>query len=96
MWLLDFNQCQNFEDETDNGMKKLVDGFFWNDPYYPRPGLKGNKEDMAFWNTFKETYLEASKTLLADTLDRSPEEFIAAVEKEGQNRSRGTLKSLFG
>lgn len=60
----------------------LSSGSSWlNDPYYPRPDLKGNKEDVALWNTFKETYLEASKTSLADTLDGSPEEFIAAVEK---------------
>ncbi|QDS67588.1 hypothetical protein FKW77_003676 [Venturia effusa] len=88
MWLLDFNQCQRFGDESDNGLKKLVDGFFWNDPYYPRPESSGNKNDMALWRTFRETYLEASKSLLANTLlDGFPDEFIAAVEQEGRNRT---------
>lgn len=97
MWLLDFNQCHTFEDETDGGMKMLVDGFFWNDPYYPRPDLKSNKEDVALWNTFKEAYLQASKSILAEISQEGyPDEFIAAVEKVGQNRGRSAFTSLFG
>jgi hypothetical protein len=44
-WLLDFNRCTSFE-ETEGRIKELVDGFYWNDPYYPRPDMRENKEDV--------------------------------------------------
>lgn len=31
IWLLDFNQCKRFENNA-QGLKQLVDGFYWNDP----------------------------------------------------------------
>ncbi|KAG9531859.1 4HBT like protein, partial [Aureobasidium melanogenum] len=36
VWLLDFNQCRRFSHDQ-AGLKQLVDAFWWNDPYYPRP-----------------------------------------------------------
>jgi hypothetical protein len=34
-WMIDFNQVGDF-DQTDEGIGKLVDSFFANDPYFPR------------------------------------------------------------
>jgi hypothetical protein len=94
VWVLDFNQCSSFEEGTVNGIKKLVDGYYWNDPYYPRPDLKNHKKDAALWKTFKVTYLEASKILIGET--GLLYDFITAVEREGEKRSRSAVKSFFG
>jgi len=82
IWLLDFNQCKEFEHDS-QGLKQLVDGFWWNDPYYPRPN------DGTLWKTFKNAYLEASDELSAGPMAK---DFIDAVEKAGAKRSGG----LFG
>ncbi|EFJ33473.1 hypothetical protein SELMODRAFT_407274 [Selaginella moellendorffii] len=48
----DFNQWN----PHNNNVDALVDSFFVNDPYYPRPG-------MEFWDEFKDGYLlEADRT----------------------------------
>ncbi|KAE9993384.1 hypothetical protein EG327_005371 [Venturia inaequalis] len=94
MWLLDFNQCQTLENDLDRRIKQLVDGFFWNDPYYPRPNLKGNKEDVILWTTFKETYLEVGKTILQNTREEDhPAQFLAAVEEKGESRSQSAFST---
>jgi hypothetical protein len=36
MWLLGFNQCQKMAMD-DDGVKKAVEAYSLNDPYYPRP-----------------------------------------------------------
>lgn len=92
MWLLDFNQCQKLDEDLDKRIKQLVGGFFWNDPYYPRPDSEGNKNDVALWTTFKETYLEVGEAILHGTREEDhPASFIAAVEMEGQNRSQSAF-----
>lgn len=40
-----------------NGVKKAVNAFWRNDPFYPRPG-------KALWTTFREQYLRTSDTCL--------------------------------
>ncbi|KAI4716225.1 spermine/spermidine synthase [Aureobasidium sp. EXF-10727] len=88
IWLLDFNQCQTFSrDET--GLKQLVDAFWWNDPYYPRPGGE-DQRDGVWWTMFLSRYLDASR-LLTDS--EMPGQFIRAVEEEGHRRR--TRPSLF-
>lgn len=47
IWLLDFDQCQEFS-QDDQGLQQLVRGFFWNDPYYPRPHAKDTR-DHTLW-----------------------------------------------
>ncbi|CAD0090532.1 unnamed protein product [Aureobasidium mustum] len=89
IWLLDFNQCQKFSHDQ-AGLKQLVDGFWWNDPYYPRPG-SSNSQDKVWWTTFLSKYLDAS-ALLTDS--KMPREFIQAVEAEGERRR--VRPSLFG
>ncbi|TIA42033.1 hypothetical protein D6C78_01334 [Aureobasidium pullulans] len=89
IWLLDFNQCQKFEHDQ-AGLKRLVNGFWWNDPYYPRPD-SGHKTDKALWTTFLSKYLDASALLTDSDL---PKRFIEAVEEEGYRRR--VKPSLFG
>jgi hypothetical protein len=85
VWLLDFNQCKEFEHNS-QGLKQLVDGFWWNDPYYPRPG---SKNDEKLWSVFKNAYLETSGELGEVSMAK---DFIEAVEERGTRRSGG----LFG
>jgi hypothetical protein len=85
IWLLDFNQCKQFEHNS-QGLKQLVDGFWWNDPYYPRPG---SKNDEKLWTVFKKAYLETSGELSEVSMAK---DFIEAVEERGTRRSGG----LFG
>ncbi|EMD63470.1 hypothetical protein COCSADRAFT_51041, partial [Bipolaris sorokiniana ND90Pr] len=69
MWLLDFNQCQHFEYHADGEagckevMKKLAEGFWFNDPYYPRPNATDD-EDKKLWDIFVEHYLKTSAELV--------------------------------
>jgi hypothetical protein len=84
--LLDFNQCKTFEHDS-QGLKQLVDSFWWNDPYYPRPGSK-NENDKNLWEIFKKAYLEASDELSGGTIAK---DFIDAVEKSSAKRSGGGL-----
>lgn len=89
IWLLDFNQCRRFSHDQ-AGLKQLVDGFWWNDPYYPRPSAS-NAQDMVWWTVFLSKYLDAS-ALLTDS--KMPRQFIEAVEEEGHRRR--ARPSLFG
>ncbi|THV87308.1 hypothetical protein D6D27_07468 [Aureobasidium pullulans] len=85
VWLIDFNQCRGFEKNKD-GLKQLVDGFFWNDPYYPRPGTS-NKKDEKLWDIFADAYLEASEEFGKE--DGMARAFILEVEKRAKKRSGG-------
>lgn len=76
VWLLDFNQCKKF-DESDSGLKQIVDAFWWNDPYYPRP------TDKRLWGVFVKQYLETSSEFNKTTL---PREFINQVKVAGEKR----------
>ncbi|RVX68462.1 hypothetical protein B0A52_07462 [Exophiala mesophila] len=88
IWLLDFDQCQEFSKDN-QGVQQLVRGFFWNDPYYPRPHAKDSR-DVALWTEFRDAYLKVSKCLTDTDM---PGQFINAVEAEGLKRSAGA--SLF-
>lgn len=87
IWLLDFNQCKKFEHNA-QGLKQLVDGFYWNDPYYPRPGSR-HQDDKHLWEVFRDAYLEASDVLGGGSMAR---DFVTTVEVRGSRRSGG----LFG
>ena len=88
IWLLDFNQCKQFNHDAE-GMKKLVDGFWFNDPYYPRPNST-NDMDKKLWETFQDQYLRVSGELTAGP---GPKLFIEGVVNKGKARSGA---SLFG
>lgn len=88
IWLLDFNMCKPFTKDS-NGLKKLVDGFYWNDPYYPRPASTVAK-DKELWGLFAKHYLYVSAEFVSHDMPRA---FINAVEERGKNRSGN---SLFG
>ncbi|KAI9155764.1 Protein of unknown function DUF3669, zinc finger protein [Paramyrothecium foliicola] len=88
IWLIDFNQCAYFEDDS-AGLQKLVNAFVWNDPYYPRPGPNGSN-DQKLWAVFRQRYLEVSQIF---TKSRTPERFISKIEEQGK---KGTVDGLFG
>lgn len=102
MWLLDFNQCKTFDPDGDKEkwMQQLVNGFFYNDPYYPSP--VGKEVGMAMaWMVFRERYLATARELLGHGEEGMAEDFVRAVEAEGQKRrekvkSGGGFESLLG
>jgi hypothetical protein len=87
MWVLDFNECGRFEDTRD-GVEKLVKGFWFNDPYYPRPGA-GDVKDKELWNVFSSRYLEVSAEIGGGKV--GPRMFVEGVEEEGRKRGSGSL-----
>lgn len=84
IWLLDFDQCKGFPEDT-NGVKQLERAFYFNDPYYPRP-ISEHPKDVALWNAFKETYLATSAAI---TSSEMPKQFVDAIEAEGRKRRSG-------
>ncbi|CAG5165295.1 uncharacterized protein ALTATR162_LOCUS6775 [Alternaria atra] len=88
IWLLDFNQCKLFDHDS-AGVKKLVEGFWFNDPYYPRPNAT-DKNDKKLWRLFAEHYIKVSQEL---TNTPGPAMFINSVIAKGKERSGG---SMFG
>lgn len=88
IWLLDFNQCKKIDKTSDAAIQQLVDGVYWNDPYYPRPS-SGHERDEKLWVVFKTAYLETSKTVDGNR----GEEFIEAWEKFASNKK--PVGSLF-
>jgi hypothetical protein len=83
IWLLDFNMCAKISREQ-NDLKKMINGFMWNDPYYPRPS--SNSADQKLWETFKKEYVAASSKLgYKDDGAR----FMEGVEKECKKKSAG-------
>ncbi|KAK8221137.1 zinc finger protein-domain-containing protein [Phyllosticta capitalensis] len=78
-WLLDFNQCGDMAMNSE-GVKRAVDAFWVNDPYYPRPPKRGDDEteheaarknphfaaDKALWCIFSAQYLRMSRNILVE------------------------------
>ena len=74
-WLLDFNQCQTIE-MTEAGVQQAVNGFFDNDPYYPKPH-RDSPTDQAVWEAFQNAYLFISHRILG--MSQFPSLFIGNV-----------------
>lgn len=87
LWLLDFNQCKKFT-QSQEGLKQMVNGFRWNDPYYPRPGSE-NTQDQSLWAHFEKVYLEASASL------QGPQWMAEAFIKEVKSPVAKKVDSLF-
>ncbi|KAK2612008.1 hypothetical protein QQS21_001973 [Conoideocrella luteorostrata] len=87
IWLIDFNQCSTFEDNS-TGLKRIVDAFFWNDPYYPQPNSTTDK-DQKLWAVFSERYLNISRLF---TTSATPGRFISTVEERSR---KGVVSGLF-
>jgi hypothetical protein len=71
-------------------MKQLVTSFFRNDPYFPRPYVKLEK-DRELWKTFGRAYLKAahlcvSKGKLPEEDANLPAMFLNMVEVEHKRR----------
>jgi hypothetical protein len=100
LWVLDFNLCSRWDmtqvlasGGEDRLVGHLVQAFFENDPYYPRPiksGANGADKDQVrneLWEVFCSAYLNKSKAVLAgsttggeqkERLLELPKSFIAS------------------
>ncbi|KAF1837750.1 hypothetical protein BDW02DRAFT_608536 [Decorospora gaudefroyi] len=92
VWMLDFNRCAMFE-PTHDGLKQLVNSFFRNDPYFPRPHAT-LPQDRELWNVFRETYLSTSeicikKGKMAKEFEAAPKLFLDMVDVEQKKRLEG-------
>ncbi|KAJ5381947.1 zinc finger protein-domain-containing protein [Penicillium cataractarum] len=85
MWVLDFNLCHIWPEEIalsepDGLVSHLVQAFFDNDPYYPRPHGEGDIE-RELWDAFATTYSQKAEQILQDKDKRLvdlPSRFINA------------------
>ncbi|KAM0442241.1 hypothetical protein ACHAQK_004568 [Fusarium lateritium] len=92
IWVLDFNLCSRFDKQVaiehpNRVIDQLVDSFFENDPYYPRPESDGEVERQ-LWDTFKNAYVLKAETVLYmdrpdSILSRLPQKFIEACIERG-------------
>lgn len=64
MWILDFDCCKELELNV-TGMRRAAMCFWRNDPFYPRPGAKSER-DSHLWNIFQTRFLQRSGVLLKD------------------------------
>ncbi|KAE9963881.1 hypothetical protein BLS_008844 [Venturia inaequalis] len=85
IWLLDFNQCKKISKDGKD-LKAMVNGFMFNDPYYPRPG-SSDKKDAKLWDTFEKEYSSASQTL---GYKSCAAEFLREVKSQYKKRSQGS------
>ncbi|CAI7632905.1 unnamed protein product [Penicillium discolor] len=67
IWVLDFNLCSIWEERMglerpDDLIAHLVEAFFENDPYCPRPS-QDSEPEKALWFTFSESYRDTAAKL---------------------------------
>ncbi|KAM0350703.1 hypothetical protein ACHAPU_003197 [Fusarium lateritium] len=95
IWVLDFNLCSLFDEETAiehpaEVIDQLVISFFENDPYYPRPTADGEVERQV-WDAFKAAYISTAEGILSganadDSLSKLPQKFIdTCIERCGKD-----------
>ena len=65
-----------------NEIQQLVEAFYTNDPYYPRP----NPDDPLYKSSFSNGYLSAHPKEARDALDAG-EAFLRAIENEQRRRN---------
>lgn len=94
VWVLDFNLCSMWEERKglerpDDLIAHLVEAFFQNDPYYPRP--QDHEPEQALWLTFSESYRDTAVRLLSvpgkdPRLALLPQRFLeACVLQQSEN-----------
>ena len=71
-----------------NEIQQLVDSFFMNDPYYPRP----NPND-SLYKEFSNGYMSAHPKELRDAIDVG-ESFLRAIEDEHRRRIANRVPTL--
>lgn len=64
MWILDFDCCRQLEMSAE-GMRRAAMCFWRNDPFYPRPGAR-KERDQRIWEAFEERFLKVSDDMLRD------------------------------
>lgn len=97
IWVLDFNLCSIWEERMglerpDDLIAHLVEAFFENDPYYPRPSQDPEPE-KTLWFTFSESYRDTAARLLLGKDPRLallPQKFLnACVLRQSKNSAYG-------
>ncbi|KAF2737693.1 hypothetical protein EJ04DRAFT_591237, partial [Polyplosphaeria fusca] len=84
IWMLDFNRCEEFTPD-EAGMQQIVQAFFQNDPYFPRPPAE-LPQDQELWDTFAARYLEFSASLVEQEIKDLPNRFIELAVLEQAKR----------
>ncbi len=103
MYLLDFNRCkkihfrktiehQSAATLQNEALQMMVDAFFRNDPYYPRP-LSSNQHEQSLWSVFETTYLNVAATVLSGDDEKTgvqalPKRFMEMLERTMEERLR--------
>lgn len=82
LWILDFGCCKKLP-MTAEGVKIAAERFWRNDPFYPNPDAKCEK-DAALWDVFKNRFLETSAEMMAhkgsdETTRQLPGQLIARI-----------------
>ncbi|KAH6632541.1 zinc finger protein-domain-containing protein [Chaetomium tenue] len=80
LWILDFDCCKKLPMSV-NGIRIAAERFWRNDPFYPNPDAKCEK-DTALWEVFKDRFLDTSRKVMAEAEPATrqlPEQFIARV-----------------
>jgi len=70
IWVLDFNLCSFWRreigyEDPDALISHLVQAFFQNDPYYPRPHCNDGN-DQSLWSTFSVSYRQKGNEILGE------------------------------
>lgn len=85
VWILDFDCCRPMTMD-DAGIEKAARCFYRNDPFYPRPGRDGTREQR-LWEVFRKQFLDASNVILADeeeVVKTLPHKLISKIEGQGE------------
>jgi hypothetical protein len=97
IWMLDFNRCKNFANDTNDILQQLLHSFFRNDPYFPRPHPALSKDEF-LWITFRKSYETASANCFKKGYSPAkhsdlPKEFMNLVEAEQRKRNEKKLQT---
>ncbi|KAF4451365.1 calcineurin-like phosphoesterase [Fusarium austroafricanum] len=87
MWIIDFDCCDPISLD-EKGVASAAECFWWNDPYYPRPG---SDNDPKLWSVFREHFLQVSSEILKDkeqSVQQLPNLLMNVIE-EGSRPEKG-------
>lgn len=62
LWMVDFEHCEKFAEDV-HGVEQVVEAFWGNGPFFPRPGSDW-RADRVLWEVFADEYKWASRLLI--------------------------------
>ena len=85
VWVLDFDCCKPMS-RDESGVKRAVEAFYKNDPFFPRPG-RDDVRDIKLWGVFKDRFLKASGVIIGRESPEAglPALWVDLVEQRGKN-----------